>query len=201
MNHRQAVRVFVMFAAFLSQLGFAVTIYAQTGKQPEVTISNEYYQVSGNTFDVLRKQMHDYGPVDKTGRHGDAYTDWYVNWSYPYAEDPKGYRTGPIEVKVTIKYILPKWITPQHVPKEKKHEWGRFLQALQIHEDEHKAIATEVARQILEALEGLQAYPTKDELEKHASSTAQQLLEKAREKEIAYDRKTNHGATQGARLQ
>jgi predicted secreted Zn-dependent protease len=158
-----------------------------------------YYVIEGSTAAELRAQMDQLGPADKFGRF-DAYTRWYINWSYPYSTQDGQCTTGPVKVAVRVTLTLPQWDPPSDASQELVDKWNAYLAALQVHEDGHKEIAIQAGNEILHTLEGLPPHPTCDELEEAADAAGKSVLNRYRQQEIIYDQSTDHGATQGARF-
>lgn len=173
---------------------------ASTEQEQEVPVNYLYYKVKGATANELRDQMDQLGPVDRFGHRHDMYTDWEVNWAYPYAQNEAGCTTGPIQMSTTITFTFPSWEPPPDASVELVDQWNSYLDLGQVHEDGHKEIALEAGREILLALQAVPVHASCDRLEQTVDQKGQELLEQFRRKEIEYDQTTDHGATQGARF-
>jgi predicted secreted Zn-dependent protease len=165
---------------------------------PEVTLTatTVYYDVVGASADELRAQLDWRYP---TGRQ-DAYTDWWVQWGYDYAQTASGCSVRSLSVTVDVTITFPHWTPPGDVSPELEEQWRAYLAALRVHEDGHKRIALEAANEIATALSSLPVYPSCAKLERDADATGQRILERYRQQELTYDRETEHGDTQGARF-
>jgi predicted secreted Zn-dependent protease len=141
--------------------------------------------------------MDQLGHTDESGHHWDAYTEWYVNWSYPYSTTRDNCTTGPVKVQVKITFTFPQWNAPENTPQDLIDKWDAYLSALQIHEDGHKQIAILAGYEILQAMNALSAYPSCTELEQAADTIGEDVLEQHRQQEAIYDQNTEHGVTQG----
>jgi predicted secreted Zn-dependent protease len=169
-------------------------------QKPDASINQSYYNIKGKTVADLRAQMFKLGPVDKFGRRCDGYTDWYIKWTFSCSRSAGAYSLSNIYVKVNIKHILPRWEKPTEPPDDLEERWARFSESLQVHEDGHKDIAMRAATEIIQALKDLRPHPACDEAHRSANQAAQAVLDKHRKTEREYDKSTNHGETQGARL-
>jgi predicted secreted Zn-dependent protease len=149
-------------------------------QEPGVSIDYVYYKIRGATANELRAQMDQLGPVDRFGHRHDMDTQWEVNWNYPFT--------------------FPTWEPPPGASAELVDQWNSYLKLGQIHEDGHKEVALEASREILQAFQATPAQSSCDLLEQEVDQKGQALLEQFRQKEIAYDETTDHGATQGARF-
>jgi predicted secreted Zn-dependent protease len=184
-------------------LGALVSIFlgsagnAQLQPEPRIDESVTTYEIHGTTARELTQQMVTLGPPAGDGRRFAANTRWTVRWTYPYARSARGCTTGPVRTHVTVKIVLPHWV-PVRPPLEA--EWLRFSRALRSHEDGHRDIGVDAAREIAAALARLEPQSSCDALEKVADSLGERLLQEARNRDKLYDRETNHGQTQGARM-
>jgi predicted secreted Zn-dependent protease len=168
--------------------------------EPDIVINSTSYKIVGVTANDLRRQMDQLGPVDPFGNRHDAYTEWYVTWSYPNSLENGHCSTGPISVTVTITVTFPYWESPPDASQELIDKWTTYVGALQTHEAGHQQIAVETGREIRQTLSALPAYHSCSELEQAADTAGQNILVQFREKEKFYDQTTKHGATQGARF-
>jgi predicted secreted Zn-dependent protease len=160
-----------------------------------VSVSHDDYAIDGSTEEELRAEM------DRLGPSGfDAYTEWHVLWSYSYSETEDSCSALTVTVVVAIIFKLPRWDAPARAPPDLVDKWHAYVAALQAHEDGHKDIAIEAATQVRRVLQALPVYPTCDELDRAANAAGERVLDQHRQREQAYDRTTQHGATQGARF-
>ncbi len=169
-------------------------------KKDETRVSIEYttYAVSGSTPGELRVQLDQLGPMDVSGQRHDMYTAWDVRWTYLYGQrGGKCILTG-IQVTVSIIFTFPEWNIPQNASTELVERWKQYLKDAQTHEDGHKDIAIEAGNAILSALKNLPPYPSCEQMEAAADQKGAEILQAYRQKEIDYDRDTQHGVTQGA---
>ena len=167
------------------------------GSEIAVTTGYIYYVIEGTTAEQLRDQMNQSGRKDKYGNHWDAYTDWYITWSYPYDQTAHGCSVGEIEVEVEVNFEFPEWNVPVNVSQDLITQWGDFLRALQKHEDGHYEIAIDAACEILQGIYSLPSYPSCLNLDEAVEIKTEQILDVYREREKDYDRDTDHGKSQG----
>jgi predicted secreted Zn-dependent protease len=71
---------------------------------------------------------------------------------------------------------------------------------VELHEHGHRDIAEAAANDLARTLEALPGHPSCDALAAAARNAASTLLARHAQTQIAYDRETGHGATQGAVL-
>lgn len=156
------------------------------------------YRLEGDGLSEVRGAMRRVGPLDG-GRRQFAYTHVELGWSYPFERVDNGCRTGPIHVEVEVTQTMPEWAgaSPNGAASR---EWSRFLHALHVHEDGHRAIGLDAARQILAQQRELGTYPSCEAVDAAANAVGDAALEAMRGRHREYDRATRHGEDIGALL-
>lgn len=101
-----------------------------------------------------------------------AYTEWYVKW------------TGACKVSVSVKYTLPKLASPGKVPADVRQKFDAMYAALKAHEENHGAYGISAAR----------------EIEKAGCTNGDAIIKKYNKAEVDYDKRTDHGFTEGVRF-
>jgi predicted secreted Zn-dependent protease len=191
-------------AVFLLAANFHNSLSALTQQEdatkPEASTQTIYYDISGTTLDELRSQMQELGPVDKTGEHYHANTEWHINWSHTCQKSDDAYGVGSVEVKIEVTFTFPRWVASSDVNEKLVKRWDVYMRALQKHEDGHKNIAVEAGTEIIRRLKGLASYASCEELDAAVSTAGHDVVEEYRQKEKRYDKETEHGTNQGAHL-
>lgn len=171
--------------------------------QPGLTVSTRavYYRITGRTAADLRGQMNRFGPVDYfTGKRYDAFANWNFSWSYHDRVSAGECRITSADVLVELKYTYPRWLWPSSVSAALMSSWNRYLKALRVHEQGHGAIAVGIGRTLQASIRALAPRRSCQKLEAAADALGAGAIERANRVEAAYDARTNHGATQGARF-
>jgi len=159
------------------------------------------YEIAGSTESELEAAMRRLGPKDPAdGTAYAGYTRWTIEWSYGYTPAAAGCTIQDVRVVARIRITLPRWRGARKANPLLAADWGRFIGALRLHEDGHAAIARAAARRIARRLASVRMFRSCARLERAADAAGQRMLAQARAEEIAYDRRTGHGYTQGARL-
>jgi predicted secreted Zn-dependent protease len=169
------------------------------GPGVQTSIDVQYYDVVGASSQALRAQLRERGPRDANGRWAAA-TRWNVSWSFPYLADEVGCVGGPVNVQVAISFTFPRWTTPTQGGPGLAERWQRYLDAVVQHEHGHRDIAVEGADALRLALASLPPTPTCEQFALNAQATADNFMTRYNERQVQYDRLTDHGATQGAVL-
>jgi predicted secreted Zn-dependent protease len=105
-------------------------------------------------------------------------------------------RLQHVRVELVIRVRFPRWVPDSSSSEDLKRQWSAFLTALNEHESHHEALGHRAAREVLATLTALPRtrcdiiLPTVDR-------AAHTVLNWYHEQNIAYDRETLHGLTQG----
>jgi predicted secreted Zn-dependent protease len=165
-----------------------------TQAMDQITIDNAriiYYDITGSTARELRASMDKLRPKDPydKDRPVDAYTDWYVSWTWP------GYGTDDCDLSATvvdyrIQVILPHWEPPANAFPELVNQWKAYINNLVLHEKGH---VDNILNHYLDVKAAIQNATCST-----AEAEAQSVLDQLRQFDSNYDRETRHGETQGA---
>ncbi len=198
---RLACGLAIAVAGMVSWLGVYQTgVAAPTAPVGVVTAkeSFKYYDVSGKTLDDLRRDVFARGPYDAIkGQRFAGWTSWNIRWWLDYQTVSEGCAVGQAATETHVTYTLPRWKDAAKAPIELQESWARFSGALTEHEQGHGHLARELGARIKTAIERLPPQPTCEQLNRHAGDLAHRMIWEDEEQE-AYDRRTGHGATQGA---
>lgn len=157
-----------------------------------------YYAVTGATPREIRASISQSRPW-KTSYSWDGFTTWKVTWRFQTAQEPDGCRLVSFRPEAVIATTLPRWNPPSDVKTEVKQSWQRFFVALSQHEAGHARFAYGAVEEMRRKMAGLPVMAC-DELKRTINDTASKIMEDFRRRERDYDKQTQHGATQGARL-
>jgi predicted secreted Zn-dependent protease len=174
-----------------------------THPQPGLTVSvrNVYYRIQGRTAADLRAQMNRLGPLDSySGKRYDAYANWSLTWRVRDLYTSAGCRITGATVLVELGYTYPRWAPPPSASTQLRRKWQRYLKALHKHENGHGSIAAEMGRKMLRGIRSLAPRNSCRSLEAAVDQVGADGVERTNRAESAYDARTNHGTTQGARF-
>ena len=152
-----------------------------------------YYDVSGQSVREIREALNRVRPRDPNdGQPVDALAHWRIDWRWP---------TGPSggcdlsRVRVTFRadILMPRLAPGAATPAPVAARWRAYAAALERHEAGHVRAAYDQVNAVRAAVR------TSDCA--NANRAAGAVLDAAQRGDIAYDRETRHGATQGARFE
>jgi predicted secreted Zn-dependent protease len=144
--------------------------------------------------------MSQLGPLkEDEGKRFDASTLWDLDAKFT-SGGKKGVSCKLKTVSVTVKttFMLPEWTPPADTPQPLIDRWKKHLAALQTHEDGHKQLGIDAGNDFLAQLKAMPAAASCDALQKLAAQKRDAVKAAFKQKHKAYDKSTNHGATQGA---
>jgi len=148
------------------------------------------YAVTGSDAAALRRSMDAARPVDPHGdERVDALTHWTMAWQWP------GRRHGGCTLsRATLSFsatvILPRLADPAALPPVVLEEWARYIAALERHEANHVRHAFQQRSTVLAAIRGATCAT--------ADRAGRKALAAIVAHDLAYDRDTHHGASEGA---
>lgn len=177
----------------------ALCFLAEASAQDSLIITTNYFKVSGASERELRRSINQSRPW-KDKPEGDAHTAWKIEWTFSMTSSQTACRVHSFATKTAITMTLPKWTSNPSAPQALARRWESYLAALKVHEEGHKQIALAAAAEIQKRVKALKPAPECDALSASVNNTARDVIAEYRQKEIEYDRKTDHGATQGARF-
>jgi predicted secreted Zn-dependent protease len=150
------------------------------------------YPVIGSTASALRTVMHTLGPT-RGGRTFVACTDWEVPWTFGIDDGLGGFRMTDLAVSVRVEVLVPRWRAARSAPASLVEAWGRYLAAVERHEQGHADLAIEAGRAVLAQLSALGVFTEREALRRAASETAEAAVAAVRERERLYDERSSHG--------
>ena len=174
-------------------------LFGATTSGLTITESTEYYEVTGSSAEELWVAIHRQAPRDHKGKRGVGMTHWEMQWKYQLKQTSSGCVPTSLNIAVEIITTLPRWKN-RYSDTALADTWNRYLAALEAHEREHLEIALRATQEIHERLSRLDAARTCTLLQNSIDSTAEALLNDLDRVQSEYDRRTNHGVSQGVRF-
>lgn len=168
--------------------------------EPRVTQNVFYYDVPGVTASEVRANLMRFGPLGERGQRFDGHTRWFVRWHYRFREGEQGCDVPGITAIVDITIIMPRLAANAEIPPELARAFADYADKLMEHEKGHAENGIDVARRIEKAIAALPPKPSCDEFGDAANILGESLLDEAIERDRDYDRRTEHGRTQGAQF-
>jgi predicted secreted Zn-dependent protease len=163
-----------------------------------VTVTTNFYQFKADTYQEILPALVRAMPWRATNAFH-AHTDWMVAWSYEFARGADGVRLTHFKTRTEIKITLPMLVST-NMPPEPRQRWARYYHALMLHEKGHETLARAVAGEAEKRLAKLGAFESVAALKEAVEQQARLAITDQKAREVEFDRRTQHGATQGARF-
>jgi len=176
---------------------FISLISCSVFSDPSISVATKYYKVNGLTENELRQSLSKRSPVKEAGKTFDAYTAWNIKWRFFWEEKDNHCEINKVNVTLKVNFTLPNWSNKDKASFALQSKWNKYYQVLVAHENGHKQLGVDSAREIERKLLGLSSSGCK-RLEKKANELAQKILAKYKKLEKVYDIDTNHGMNRGA---
>ena len=193
------------FGGFIFIWGFSLCCSVQGGRSQTredgitLHIDTTYYAVRGGSVEDLRSQVKTLGPQDG-GKRYDAGTEYQIRWRYRTVRVGEMCRFDSVVVHLNVRFIYPRWEIPSSASERLVQTWRRYYINLQGHEYGHFDLARTGCKEILRVIKEIQPSLTCRSIEDTADSMAEAIVASVKKKQAEYDRVTDHGATQGVRL-
>jgi predicted secreted Zn-dependent protease len=152
-----------------------------------------YYQIYGTTENELYDQASQCGPDTADGVF-QASTSYRIRWTYRYTtiSDSDNCQISSVAVGVNIKINFPKWDPPSGESQDVIDFWNDKTSHLKDHEEHHRQIALDGARQILTTLQNFPQGNCSDFVS-NTESAANSIFSQIEQQQKDLDSTTNHG--------
>jgi predicted secreted Zn-dependent protease len=160
----------------------------------------QYYEIQGSSADALHRAMKTYGPVSFDGNHYYATCKWNIKWNAKYKTEGGRCAIDTMHLTVSAAITFPRWSNSGEGQASLRDKWEQMAKALRHHEDGHKDNGVRGANDLARRLRALPAQPDCKTLGQKINANVERVLKIHRELDVAYDRATNHGESQGVSL-
>lgn len=186
-------------ATVLLALSFSGLAAAQSG---EITHDKtvELYDFNASTLGTARKNAFAASPVEQDGRTFMGYTwsDW--NWNIKWKKSDGLCRVTQADISIDTTVTLPRWANIDRASVKARDQWMRYMKALEGHEEGHVDINLAAMDDLKRGLLALEPRRSCKALLSAGRALSDANTDAVGRRHVEYDRKTRHGATQGAKL-
>lgn len=155
-------------------------------------VDRSFYDVTGTTYESVLAGLK----AGSAGSHF-ARADWRVSYEIRWSTGAGGCKVSEVRTKLQLSVRAPRWTAPPGAAPELSSRWGRFMAALNAHEDGHLEHGRRAEREARSVLAGLSAADC-GALDAMARERFQRIIDDYSARDREYDRSTDHGRTQGA---
>ena len=173
----------------------SVVLSSVAFSEPLVSEEYEYYYVHPNTRADILTSLKENSPIHENGKimYGSSNSD--VKWNLKWKHNSQICWITSVNTKVNTTYTLPKLIEGGSGIDD---FWDNWYPNLLTHEKGHHKLAIDAAEEIERKIRKMPSFSTCDLLEKNANNIVLESINKLRRLQKDYDKRTNHGETQGA---
>lgn len=119
----------------------------------KITVTKEYYRISGKTGGALLDQMDRRGPKHGFMTRAIAQTRYSMQSGADWRYSNGVCRARDVKVRLSITYVYPRPTAP--VSAELKRRWTEFMRGVVAHEEMHGQIARQMANAAQKAVAGM----------------------------------------------
>ncbi|MBC7461676.1 MAG: DUF922 domain-containing protein [Thermoleophilia bacterium] len=158
------------------------------------TVSTKYYSFTGQTVVAMRADINRVRPGTQ-----DASARGTVNWGWHHVISASG-RCSFDRTAVTLReaFLMPRWASREGAPADVAHAWDVYIARLWVHEKGHQALSQKAANAVAVKLNKMGSFASCASLDTAANKAASVIMARQQQAQVAYDARTQHGATQGA---
>ncbi len=186
-------KLYLLRALFVLILLFPNCAYAA------LLVSNKYkyYAIDPRSIDDLLPSLNRASPIQEDGEtfHGHTYT--HIKWNFRWRSGSNRCWIESVRTEVAVTFTLPQL---QNHNVEINVIWNQWYPKLLIHEENHKNNGIQTAENIEQSIQNMHAYSSCDELEMRANEIGYDYIAKLKKLNDNYDKRTNHGESEGASL-
>lgn len=155
-----------------------------------------FYALDANGVTELRRQLAERGPLARLGHPAAALTRHSIVVEYVMAPTVAGCELADVKVRTEIEMQLPEWKPKRTPAAELSEQWLRVAEALREHESGHRDHGIWASHELLDRLQRLPAAADCRKLALDAMQLRISLISELRDREDAYDLRTNFSKTQ-----
>jgi predicted secreted Zn-dependent protease len=168
--------------------------------EPAIATKYNFYSIYPQKKQDLEAEMMKRSPIIFKGKKFKGYTKWYVEWRIRWYEKKGSCHITQVKTALTVTYTLPKIPKDYKTPGETRTVFNNFYAALFKHEQNHRDSGLFAARDIEKALLNLDSFPSCQQLELAANQKRYQILHQYVQRDIDYDKRTDHGRLEGVMI-
>ena len=168
---------------------------------PVIKRDNLTYEVNGLTVQEVRKQIDQLGPMHPTEKKRyDGITLWDLKWKYQISRRGKIWIVTSRSVRLNIKVSVPKWVNRDEASPLAQRQWKIYQSNLVRHEQGHVNIAISAANAVDKYIGAYSSASSLEQMRVSIERNTKPILDRFRKYDLNYDKRTRHGANQGARF-
>lgn len=164
------------------------------------TANIEYYGFEAKDLSAAHTNMFAASPIVIEGRTFSGLMQWEWEWRGHYDTSGVGCAPGRVVTRASSTITLPKWEDYKQASYAQRREWERAQKVLLRHEKKHEVIAQKAVAEFERKANSLSAEENCDALTESINVLFDKYMKQANKQNKHYDKRTEHGATEGAVL-
>lgn len=159
-----------------------------------------WYSVTGTDSKTMWQSIAANGPKGDDGRVFAGRTDWNLGYRYQTRVRDGQCRVTAVTTRLAVVMHMPRWEDEGRATPELRARWRRYLAALREHEDGHRDHGVAATVEVQSRVGGLPPRPDCAGFDAQVRAAANEVVARYAELDREYDRRTEHGLSQGARF-
>ena len=178
-------------------LGLALITPGLSLAEPSVNTVFKHYKIYPESKQDFQTELFNRSSINKEGRTFFGHTNWRVEWRFRWTRKNGKCRINQVTTSLDVTYTMPQIPEQHEVDTGLRASFESYYQLLLAHEQEHMKSGLYAAREIEDTLLNLGSFDHCDRLNDEANASGHRLIKKYNRRDIEYDRRTNHGRTEG----
>lgn len=181
------------YVPWLLLLSLPLLSVAPSQAEVRLTEKTQYYSVTGKSKQEISKSIKRNAPHRKGKEYYPAYTQTDIKYTYSWSSLKGRCAVKKIIVFLTLTYVYPR-LVDQPSPAVQRW-WDDKIKRFIIHEKIHGDISKRAAYELDRTIRSLQNLDCKN-AKNIISAKAKSIVKQMKQKQIEYDKITNHGRKQ-----
>lgn len=167
--------------------------------QDSLTVTTNHYFVTGSSLHEIRRSIDRLRPGGVNGGH-DGLTMWKLGWNVRVGSVAGESQVTSFTTSTAITITLPSWRAPTNVAPSVVQAWVSYYSALQKHEWAHATNGMMAAAELRKRVAEIGADSSHVRLQQRVQAVADAVIAEYKQRDVDYDRQTDHGRREGASL-
>lgn len=180
------VRGFIAIAACLTGLALGLT---DAPAEVRIQVAHTTYPVHGDSLPAVWRDIARKAPrALRNGLHAQAEARIRYRWTIGYVTTGSGCAATRPGVSVKVTVLAPEWTGLSAAPEPLQAAWRRYIAAVLEHEDRHRAIAEETARELHALLQRAPRHRSCRTLARRIEEGVDRIMAQERRRQNHFDR-------------
>lgn len=166
--------------------------------KPVINSSIKHYYIYPKSKSDLKRELFSKTPIRIKGRKYLGLTNWKINFNYKTKKENNRCKIDSLNIQLDVIITLPKIAKKHKVSYNTKSSFKKFYKNLYKHEKKHKKYALEAVKESEKKILSVGSEKSCKKLKNKINIAFKKVIEKYKKKNRLFDKRTDHGHTQGA---